>query len=51
MDGVFRRKVSFSAFVNFAYWIYNKEIRRETKKWQNYISGMAQWEAQKLQTR
>lgn len=50
VDGVLCGKISFSDSGNFAYWIY-QEKRKETKKWQNYISGMAQWEAQKLQTR
>lgn len=50
VDGVLCGKISFSDSGNFAYWIY-QEKRKETKKWQNYISDMVQWEAQKLQTR
>lgn len=28
VDGVFRREVSFSYFVNFAYWTYKEKERR-----------------------
>lgn len=28
VDGVFRRKVSFSNFGNFAYWTYKEKERR-----------------------
>lgn len=51
VDGVLCGKISFSDSGNFAYWIYNKRNKEGNKKWQNYISDMAQWEAPKLQTR